>query len=112
MYDGDSLVNIADCLCPEDIYLSICLPSLVILIGSLLISWVILASKLTEKFSATKRNVLLAVFAIAFLTALVVSSKIATDQDWARARAAEDDYFKRMKTNTPATTLEKSKHIH
>ena len=104
MYDGDSLVTIADVWTPQEIYLSICLPSLVISISGLLLSWVILASKLTEKISATKRNVLFAAFAVVFLVAIMVTSKIATDQDWARARAAEDEYFKNLRTNAPTSS--------
>jgi hypothetical protein len=102
MYSGDSLVNIADALCPQDIYLSVCLASLAILIGGFSLSWVILASKLTEKFSAARRNICFVVFTIVFLMAIIIASKIATDQDWAKATAAEADYFSHMKTNAPA----------
>jgi hypothetical protein len=101
MYEGDSLVNIADVLCPEEIYLSVTLASLAISIGGFSLSWVILASKLTEKFSAAKRNSLFVIFAIVFLAAIMIASTIATDQDWARAKAAEADYFNGLKTNTP-----------
>ena len=101
MYEGDSLVNIADVLCPEEIYLSVTLASSAISIGGFSLSWVILASKLTEKFSAAKRNSLFVIFAIVFLAAIMIASTIATDQDWARAKAAEADYFNGLKTNTP-----------
>jgi len=102
MYSGDSLVNIADALCPQDIYLSVCLASLVILIGGFSLSWVILASKLTVKFTATKKNILFVVFTIVFLMAIMIASKIAANQAWARAQAAEANYFKNLKTNLPA----------
>jgi hypothetical protein len=104
MYDDTPLHIIADVLCPDEIYLSICLASLVTSIGGLLLSWVILASKLTETFSATKRNVLFAVFAIVLLAAIMVVSKIAPDQDWARASAAADEYFKNLQTNAPTSS--------
>jgi len=104
MYNDMPLHVIYDVLCPEDVYLSICLASSVTSVGILLLSWVILASKLTEKFSATKRNVLFASFAIVLLTAIMVASKIATDQDWARAKAATDEYFKNQLTNAPASS--------
>lgn len=107
MYDGESLVNIADVLCPQEIYLSICLASLAISIGGFSLSWVILASKLTERFSAAKRNILFAIFVAVFLAAILIASKIATDQDDARAQAAAADYVRadylnHMKTNAPA----------
>ncbi len=70
MYEGTPLHLIYDALCPEDVYLSICLASLVTSIGVLLLSWVILASKLTEKFSAIKRNVLFTAFAVICLVAI------------------------------------------
>jgi hypothetical protein len=111
MYDGNSLVNIADVLCPQDIYLSICLPSLVLSVGGLLVSWVILASNLTEHFSAKKRNVLFALFAVILMVAIMVPSKIATEQDWARATVAANEHFKNMQTNASATTLEKSRQV-
>ena len=99
MYDGTSLHMIADVLCPQDIYASIFLPAFFISIGGFLASWVILASKLTEKLSAAKRNVLFAAFLVVFLAAIMVASKIATDQDWARASKAADEYFKNLETN-------------
>ena len=108
MYSGDSLVNIADVLCPQEIYLSVCLASLAISIGGFSLSWVILASKLTEKFSATKRNILFVVFAIVFLMAIMIDSKIATDQDWGRASSAADQYFKSLQTNAPPSSPVKS----
>jgi len=108
MYEGDSLLSIADSLCPEDIYLSVCLTSLVISMGILSLAWAILASKLTEKFSVTKRNIMFAAFAVVCLVVIMVVSKIATDQDWARAKVAEDEYFKKMQTNTPASSPVKS----
>ena len=111
MYEGTSLHMIADVLCPEDIYESICLPSLVILIGGLLVSWAILASKLTEKFSPKKKNILFAVFASIFLLAIMVTSKIASDQDWTRASAAADEYFKNLQTNAPTSSPVKPKRL-
>ena len=81
--------------------MSVTLASLAISIGGFSLSWVILASKLTEKFSAAKRNSLFVIFAIVFLAAIMIASTIATDQDWARAKAAEADYFNGLKTNTP-----------
>ena len=104
MYDGTPLHLIHDVLCPEDVYLSICLASLATSVGILLLSWVILASKLTGKFSATKKNVLFAAFAIVLLAAIMVASKIATDQDWARASAAANKYFKNLQTNAPTSS--------
>ncbi|HAO77769.1 MAG TPA: hypothetical protein DCQ92_02105 [Verrucomicrobia subdivision 3 bacterium] len=104
MYEGTSLHMIADVLCPGDIYLTICSTTLVISTGSLLLSWVILASKLTEKISATKRNVLFAAVAVVFLIAVMIVSKIAADQDWARASAAADEYFKNLQTNAPTSS--------
>lgn len=113
MYDGTPLHTIADVLCFQDIYASIFLPSFVILIGAFLLSWVILSSKLTEKFSATKRNVLFAVFAVVLLTAIMVTSKIAAGQDWARANAGANEYFKSKypQTNAPASSPVKSQKV-
>ena len=102
MYDGTPLHLIYDVLCPEDIYLSICLAPLVTSVGVLLLSWVILASKLTATYSATKKNVLFTAFAAVCLIVIMVVSKIATNQDWARAKVAADEYFKSQQTN--ATT--------
>ncbi len=112
MYSGDSLVNIADVLCPQDIYASVCLASLAISIGSFSLSWVILASKLTEKFSATKRNILFVVFVIVFLLAIMIASKIATNQDWSAAKVAETEYFKSLQTNTPPSSPAKPQKSH
>ena len=104
MYDGTPLHTIADVLCLEDVFDSIFLPSFVISIGGFLLSWVILGSKLTVRFSALKRNVLFVLFASIFLAAIMVTSKIAAIQDWARASAGANEYFKSKypQTNAPA----------
>jgi hypothetical protein len=112
MYDGTSLHMIADVLCPEDIYASICLPSLVIVVGGLLLSWTILASKLTDRFSPTKRNILFSAVAFILLIGIIVVSKIATKQDWARASAAADEYYKSQQTNAPISSSVKPQKLH
>jgi hypothetical protein len=111
MYSGDSLVNIADCLCPEDICASIFLPVFVFSMGAMLVSWVILASKLTEGFSLTKKNIIFSTFALTLLVACIVPAKIATNQVWARATAAEAEYYQNKYTNAPSAALVNSNQV-
>ena len=101
MYDGTPLHTIYDVLCLEEVYESICLAPLVTSVGVLLLSWVILASKLTEKFSAIKKNVWFGTFAAILLMVIMVSSRIAANQDWSRAESAVIKHFENIKTNTP-----------
>lgn len=107
MYDGSSLRNIADCLCFQDVFASLWMPAVVLSVGTLSISWVILGSKLTENFSAAKRNSLFLVLAATVLTGCLIPTHIAATQDWNRAQAAANDYFDSLSSNAPAAKLEK-----
>ena len=102
MYDDTPLHLVYDYLCLNEVYLSMCLAPLVTSIGVLILCWVILASKFTEKLSETKKNFLFVAFTIILSAAIMIASKIAADQDWARARAASEEYFQaKYGTNSP-----------
>jgi hypothetical protein len=102
MYAGIPLHLVYDNLCFSEVYLSMFLAPLVTCTGAMLISWVILASKLTANLSAAKRNMWFALFAVMLLAGILWSSRIAAVQDWSRSEKAARAYFERAKTNSIA----------
>ena len=100
MYEGTSLREVYDSLCFSEVYLSMCLAPLVTCIGALLISWVILASKLTANLSAVKKNSWFVTFAVILLAGILWSSRIAAAQDWSEASKAAKAYSESSRSNS------------
>ena len=85
----------ADQILHSEVVESFCLPTIVTSVGGLAIAWVILASKLTEKFSSKQKNFVFVVFAVAYVVAAFIPAKIAGDKMWNKAQEVERKY------NTP-----------
>ena len=85
----------ADQLLHSEVVESFCLPAIVTSAGGLTVTWVILASKLTEKFSSKQKNLTFLVFAFIYVVAVFVPAKIAGDKMWSKAQEVEKKY------NTP-----------
>ena len=82
----------ADQLLHSEVVESFCLPTIVTSVGGFAIAWVILASRLTEKFSSKRRNFIFVVFAAVYVLAVFVPAKIAGDKMWSKAMKIEQKY--------------------
>jgi len=76
----------ADQLLHSEVVESFCLPTMVTSVGGLAIAWVILASKLAEKFSNKRKDLAFMVFALVYVVAVFVPAKIAGDKMWNKAQ--------------------------
>lgn len=85
----------ADTLLHSEVVESFCLPSIVTLLGGLAIAWVILASRLTGKYSPKWRNSAFIIFVVVYVLAVFIPAKIAGDKMWVKALQVEKQY------NTP-----------
>jgi hypothetical protein len=85
----------ADQLLHSEVVESFCLPTIVTSLGGLAIAWVILASKLTEKYSSKRKNLIFMIYAAVYVVAVFVPAKIAGDKMWNKAKEVEQKY------NTP-----------
>jgi hypothetical protein len=85
----------ADQLLHSEVVESFCLPTIVTSVGGLAIAWVILASKLTERFSSKRKNLIFVVFVVVYVVAVFVPAKIAGSKMWSKAQEVERKY------NTP-----------
>jgi hypothetical protein len=85
----------ADQLLHSEVVESFCLPTIVASVGGLAITWVILASKLTQRFSSKRKNLIFTVFAVVYVIAVFIPAKIAGDKMWNKAQEVERKY------NTP-----------
>lgn len=85
----------------SEVVMSFCLPTIVTAAGGLAIAWVILASKLTEKFSSTQRNQAFIIFAFIFVLAVFVPAKVAGDKMWNKALEEDRKFLQHPASPNP-----------